>query len=364
MRIHPHTPSLGKVSRGAERGLERILEHVAGCAKCRARLARQRRQQLGDESPLLGRSLGVLARRQAVLERERSEAPSLFSSLAVLAPGQQLLLLNNSHRFRTWGLFELLIERGKEETFTDPRHAEQLLHLALRIADGLSPASYGRELIEDLRARTWGFIANARRCRRELAASEEAFQEAFSRLRRGTEDPLERALLFDLQAALRRAQRRAEESIRLSTRAISIFHRLGQKQAEGKALVNASLVHIEREELNRAIQGLYQSLPLIDPASEPRLLLCALHNLAITLETSGRLPETRRVHLKARHLYSRFPEFKNHQLSLEGNIASSMGHRSNAESALRQAIDGFLSAGTPELADLVARDLAALWARR
>jgi len=360
MSIHPHHPSLWKASRGEERGLERILEHVASCAKCRARLARKRRRQEEDGSPLLGRSLGILARRQANLERERSEAPSLFGCLAALAPGQQLLLLNNSHRFRTWGLFELLIERGKEETFSDPRHAEQFLHLALRIADGLSPASYGRELIEDLRARTWGYIANARRCRKQLEASEEAFGEASSRLRRGTEDPLELALLFDLQASLRRAQHRIEESMRLSARAISIFRRLGQKHAEGRALVNASLVYMEREELNRAIRGLFQSLPLIDPGNEPRLVLCALHNLAITLEASGRLPETRRVHLQARLLYSRFPELKNHQLSLEGNIAGSMGRRDDAESALRQAIDGFLASDKPELAELVACDLSAL----
>jgi tetratricopeptide (TPR) repeat protein len=360
MSAHPHDASLWKAGRGAQRGLDRILEHVASCAKCRERLARKRRQQEGDESPLLGRSLGILARRQATLERERNEAPSLFGSLVALAPAQRLLLLKNSHRFRTWGLFELLIERGKEETFSDPRHAEQLLHLALRIADDLSPASYGRELIEDLRARTWGYIANARRCRKELAASEAAFEEALARLRRGTTDPLERALLFDLQAGLRRAQRRVEESIRLSARAVSIFRRLGQKQAEGKALINSSLVHIERDQLNQAVENLYLSLSLIDPGFEPRLALCALHNLAMTLEASGRLPETRRVHLQARVLYDRFPELKNHRLWLEGNIAGSMGRRDEAEATLRRALDGFLSSGTHELADLVAHDLAAL----
>lgn len=355
-----HDASLWKAARGAERGLERILEHVTSCPKCRARLAHKRRQQEDDEGTLLGRSLGVLARRQAALERERSEAPSLFGSLVALTPGQQLLLLKNSHRFRTWGLFELLIERGKQETFSDPQHAEQLLQLALRIGDDLSPASYGRELIEDLRARAWGFIANARRCRRELTDSEEAFGEAFSRLRRGTEDPLEEALLFDLQAGLRRTQQRVEESIRLSARAISIFRRLGQKQAEGRALVNASLVHIEKDELNQAVQNLYRSLPLIDPFSEPRLALCALHNLTMTLEASGRLQETRRVYLQASALYNRFPEFTNHRLWLEGNIAGAMGRRGDAESALQQALDGFLSAETPELAELVARDLATL----
>jgi tetratricopeptide (TPR) repeat protein len=364
MSAHPHDASLWKAGRGAQRGLDRILEHVASCAKCRERLARKRRQREEGETPALGPAFDVLARRQAALERERSEAPGLFGSLVALAPGQQLLLLRNSHRFKTWGLFELLIERGKEETFSDSRHAERLLHLALQVADDLSPASYGRELIEDLRARTWGYIANARRCRTELTASEEAFGEAFSRLRRGTGDPLEQAILFDLQASLRRTQRRIGESLRLSQRAVSVFRTMGQTQAVSKCLVNSAISQAETGDFDRSIQNLYSALPLIDPDREPRLALCAFYNLATDLKIAGRFLEARGALLKARTLFKRFPEKKNHRLWLEGNIAGSMGRRDAAEAALQQAIDGFLSAEAPELAELVACDLSALQARR
>jgi tetratricopeptide (TPR) repeat protein len=364
MKVHPYDELSRKASQGKDRGLDRILEHVASCPKCRARLARKRRQMAESESRLPGRSLDVLARRQAALETERNEALSLFGSLVVLAPGQQLLLLKNSHRFRTWGLFELLIERGKEETFSDPRHAEQLLHLALRIADDLSPASYGRELIEDLRARTWGHIANSRRCRRELGASEEAFGEAFSRLRRGTEDPLEQALLFDLQASLRRNQQRTEESLQLSRRAISAFRKLGQKQAMGKSLINSAIAHAEGRDLSRSIQGLFLALELIDAAAEPRVTHCAFHNLTTDLAAAGRPMATQRVLQHARAFYHRFPELKNHGLWLEGNVAVALGRPDEAEGFLQQAIDGALYANRLALADLVARDLAALRARR
>jgi hypothetical protein len=124
------------------------------------------------------------------------------------------------------------------------------------------------------------------------------------------------------------------------------------------------MVDIERDELSQAIQSLYRALPLIDPGSEPRLALCAFHNLALALEASGRLPETRRAHRQARFLHERFPELSNHRLWLEGNIAGSMGRRIEAEIALQQALEGFLSAGSPELAGLVARDLAALRVHR
>jgi hypothetical protein len=56
MKTHPDDSSLWKTSQGARRGLERILEHIAACAKCRTRLARTRRQD-DDEIAAFGRSL-------------------------------------------------------------------------------------------------------------------------------------------------------------------------------------------------------------------------------------------------------------------------------------------------------------------
>lgn len=364
MKIHPHDELILKAVRGAEKGLDRIREHVADCLKCRSRLAGQNREPPSGYESALGRSLEAVRVRWAALERERGEAPALFGSLVTLDPGQQRLLATNSARFRTWGLCELLIERGKEETYTDPRHAEELLHLAVAVSAHLSPASYGREFLEDLRARSWGVIANARRCQKELAASEEAFEEAFSRLRRGSEDPLEQATLFDLKASLLRAQLRFEESLRLSRRSIAVFQQLGQTQATAKALVKAALTHSVRGDLSRSAADLNRSMQLIDAFREPRLALCAANNLVAVLADSGRSLEARKVLLHARPLYDRFPEFANHQRWVEGIVASALGRWVEAESALRRATEGFLAAQATEMAELVARDLAALRSRR
>ena len=360
MKVHPHDELIRTASRRKDRGLERVLDHVATCPKCRGRLARPSEGPAAAFEPALSRSLAAVRARWAVLERERAEAPALLGSLVTLDPGQQRLLVTNSTRFRSWGLCELLIERGKEETYTDPRHAEQLLHLAVAVSTHLSPASYGGEFIEDLRARSWGAIANARRCQRDLTASEAAFEEAFSRLRRGSEDPLEQATLFDLQASLLRAQQHFEESLLLSRRSIAVFQQLGQTQATAKALVKASLTHWVRGDLSRSAADLNRSVQLIDTLREPRLALCAATNLATVLADSGRALEARRVLLNARPLYHRFPEMANHQLWVEGIVAGALGRRAEAESAMRLALEGFLSAQSTELADLVARDLAAL----
>ena len=363
MKFHPHDELIRQASQRKGRGLDRVLEHVASCPKCRGRLAGSSEGATAALETALSRSLRSVSARWAVLERERTEAPALFGSLVTLNPGQQRLLVTNSARFGTWGLCELLIERGKEETYTDPRHAEDILHLAVAVSAHLSPASYGVEFIEDLRAWSWGVIANARRCQRKFAASEEAFVEAFARLRLGTNDPLERARLFHLQASLRRDQQRADESLRLSERAIAVFRRLGQTQAVARALISSSIVHAESGNLSRSVQDLQQSLQWIEPAREPRLALCAANNLATALADCGRSLEARKLLLHARPLYDRFPELTNYQRWVEGIVAAALGRRVEAESAFRQAYAGFLAVLDAKQADLVARDLAALRAR-
>jgi tetratricopeptide (TPR) repeat protein len=362
MKFHPHDELILKAVRGAEKGLDRIREHVAGCLKCQ-RLTGQNPEPTVSYEMVLRRSRTAVLGRWAALERERNEAPFLVRSLVALDFGQQRLLVRNSHRFQTWGLCELLIARGKEETYTDPRHAEELLHLAITLSAHLSPGTYGREFIEDLRARGWGAIANARRCQRDLTASEEAFEEAFSLLRRGTEDPLEQATLFHLQASLRRDQQRADESLRLSRRAIAVFERLGQSQAVARALISSSIMRAECGDLSRSVQDLNRSLQLIEPSREPRLALVATNNLAANLADAGRFLEARRILLHARALYAQFPEFENHHRWIEGIVAGALGRRVEAEAALRRAREGFLATQRTELAELVARELAALRAR-
>ncbi len=350
MKVHPHDSLVREAFGGTGKGLDRILEHLSSCAKCRQRLdslksdQRNRPNEREDYGRVLDRSFDVFQLRQVMLEKERTEAPSLLDFLVTLAPGQQQLLLKNSSRFKTWGVLELLIRRGKEETFTDPRHAEELLQLALEVSVHLPPALYGRELIEDMRARTWGYIANSRRSRMEFEASEEAFQEASSHLQRGTEDTLERAILFDLQASLFRIQERVEESLQLSRRAVAIFRKMKQPHLLGRALVKSSIAYRFKRDPEKAVSLLYQSLDLIDQAYEPRLTLCALNNLVDDLATMGLFIEAYKVLRRARPFFSRFPEKQHHYLWLEATVAFGLGRYSKAETLFQRARDGLTSA--------------------
>jgi tetratricopeptide (TPR) repeat protein len=369
MRSHPRDSLLQEILRHSGKAADRLLEHVEGCARCRRRVVQleerekvvrlyPRREE--EYGPALDRAFEAFRLRQATLDVERSEAPALLSRLLGLTPERQRLLLSNSRRFPTWGLLELLIARGREETFADSEHAEEILRLALDVAGHLPPSFYGSGLIEDMRARSWGYIANARRVRREFGAAEEAFGEAFLHLASGTEDPLERAVLWDLEASLRRFQKDFERSRALSYRAISIFRRVGEPHLLGSAMVKLSTAYANLRQPKQATSILYKALDLIDPARDPRLALCALNNLVDDLADSGRFLRAQRALRQARPLYQRFstPITRIVYQFLEAKIAYGLD-RPGAEQLLSDAVALLYSIEWPDM-DGVVQEVASL----
>ena len=102
------------------------------------------------------------------MAKERADAPGLFVELTAYPCQQRELLVQNSSRYHTWGLFELLIERSLEVGIRNPASAEELGLLALRLSDHLDASFYGDPLIQDLRARAWAYIGNSYRLRSDL----------------------------------------------------------------------------------------------------------------------------------------------------------------------------------------------------
>lgn len=300
------------------------------------------------------------------LNRERENAPTHLARLASLSASGHNLLLDNSPSFQTWGVFEILIKTGWKETFTDPSHAESLLHLALKVSTRLDRSVYGTERIEDLRARIWAFIANTRRARTDLRGSAEAFEEALLHLAAGTSDPMEQAMVYDLKASLLRIQQNFDESLRLSRRAIATYRKMGETHRVGRSLVNLSVAHRFMGRPDAAISLLYQALDLIDRDLEPRLALCALNNLAEDLAFAERFMEAQKILAHARPLYLRFPEpmMQARQLWVEAKIAIGLGQIERASELLHRVQTGVFEAGTVLDQNLLIHDVASLQARR
>ena len=275
-----------------------------------------------------------------------------------------MLLIRNHPGFWTWGFLELLIETARERTFQDPVASEELAKLALRLADLLDASYYGGERIQDLRARLWGYVGNARRVLADLREAEESFQTAFRLLQTGTGDPLERALLLDLYASLRREQGKYEETLRLLARASRIYRKVGETHREGRLLIKMSTIHEHAGTPERAIPLLYQALRKIDAGREPRLLLATQHNLITFLAEVGRHLEAQRLLIQARPLYDRFADgwMRNRRRWAEGKIARGLGRAQEAEACFTAAREGFITDGRVLEAASVALELATLYA--
>jgi tetratricopeptide (TPR) repeat protein len=364
MRLHPYDAMFCEVFYRSK-GSGKVLEHVEQCPKCQARLHRRAsadRFRQADYGSAFEHSYQILEQRQAALIRERGEAPQLLARLIGLIPERQQLLLCNSRRFQKWGLWELLIEMGREETFIDPVHAEVLFRLALEISAHLDSSIYGRERTEDIRARTWTLIGNALRASADLPASEEAFEEAFLRLQKGTGDTLERALTCEPKAILLRFQGRFDESLRLSRRAIAIFRQAKDDHMVGRALVGLSITQGDLGEHGKAIAVLCQALDLIDPPREPRTVLSALHCLMDHLTSAGRFMEAQRVFRRAGSIYQRFPEprSQSRRMWVEAKIKWGLGQAQEAVALMTRARDGFVAANANRESDLVSQDLVSM----
>lgn len=373
MKIHPNEQTLEELLLSLDDRQRSVVRHLEWCGVCRSRLAYLPRPQpfekdapSGQETAGLQEIRRAVSERQAAMQKERDDAPGLFVELLAQPTGDRDRLLDEQTKFQTWGVFELLVERSLESTPRDPEFGEHLGLLALRLSDHLDQEHYGIERITDLRARAWAFVGNACRRRFDIEGAEEAFTRAYSLLKKGTRDGLERAIYLDLKASLRTDQRQFEEALRLLQRAVEIFLSYGERHRAGRSLMKVSIVHYYAGNPEAAIPVLHRCLSMLDPEREPRVLLCARHNLIFYLAELGRSLEAQRLYNETRPLYRSFnePWVQNRRKWVRGKIAKGLGQPGQAEIQLTAARDGFLAEGIPYDTALVSLELAHLYAEQ
>ncbi len=383
VKIHPHDHLLEEFASTLSGAHGPVVGHLVDCHRCRERLlflmdhacASSRNGRMADVLPwpvapdvdygpaIDGAERSVWSHARA-LAAERAEASRRIAELLEQPLERREMLMRNHPRFQTWGLLERMIERVREETFENPREAQVLARLALILADCLDTGYYGAERIEDLRGRTWGYTGNARRVGSDLSGAQRAFDRAMRHLRKGTGDPLERALLLDLKSSLLRDQRRFEGASHLLTRALGVYQEVGETHRSARVLVKLSTLHEHAGTPEQAISLLQEALPLIDSSREPRLLLSAQHNLINALAEAGRFMEAHGLFMQARPVYARFPDAwtRNRCRWVAGKIAAGLGQAREAEAHLTAARTGFLAESAAFDTALVSLDLASIYA--
>jgi tetratricopeptide (TPR) repeat protein len=268
----------------------------------------------------------------ANLPASRQWAAKLWGRLAELPAVARLEVVRAVAGYQSWALCERVCQESVAEASRNVQRAASLARLAQEIAARVPGP-------EDWRSRLQGYAtahaANVLRVAGKLTAADATFVAA-KRLWREGADPasiLDPGRLLDLEASLRRDQRRFEEALALLDTAIA----LGRSPA--RALIKKGFTLEVMGEYGRAVEALLQAAPLVERQGDPRLLYMLLFNLAVNLCHTGRYGQATELVEQVRELATELGDeiFLIRVIWLEGRIAAGLGRRSEARSLLAQA---------------------------
>ncbi len=239
--------------------------------------------------------LKLLASRRGDTERAEGESgavtvEALWKRLKLFSTEERRILVKGVLEYQDPGLAEHLCEESVKAAASDAGVALTLAELALLIA-GLVPGPPACR--SSLQGYAWGFVSNARRVANDMQEAEAAFARVWQLWK---EEDLSvypfvlnkaKARLFDLEASLRRDQRRFAEALELHDRALAA----SRPEDMGYRLVKKAKVEEELGDYEGALATLQQAAPSIEEQGEPRLIFVLRFNSAVNLLHLGRMDE-------------------------------------------------------------------------
>jgi tetratricopeptide (TPR) repeat protein/transcriptional regulator with XRE-family HTH domain len=211
-----------------------------------------------------------------------------------------------------------------------------LARAAAKIAARL-PEAQGRRL----RGYAAAAESNVLRVAGELKAADTAFLEAKRLWHAGTDRTglLDAGRILDLEASLRRAQRRFDEALLCLDEAV----RLGRSPE--RALIKKGFTLEVMGEYDRAVETLLQAEPKVRYETDPRLFYMLRFNLAVNYSHLGRYEESAELCREVRRLVAeRGDQNEASRVTwLEGRIAAGLGRTPEALDLLAQARREFAS---------------------
>jgi tetratricopeptide (TPR) repeat protein len=352
---------------GCEERLIDILPAPAAPLMSAGRVPGDSRTGQGYDS-LVGRVLREARQegdqRRNRLARERQEAGRLWREVRDLGAEARRNRVWDDVRFQSWGFFELLVDKSRMAVLEEPRRAEEMLRLALDVADHLSAELYGPGSIDSARGRAWAGLGNALRVLSEFRPAEQAFRQAEVHLTAGWLDPLDEALLLEYKASLRRAQRRFDEALQMLDSAIGLYREVNEPHGQGRAMMAKGLVLRYSGNPEAASAWFRDSLFLLDGNEEPRLLALSQSNLIGCLIDTGRVHEAAALLPEAQKLIEQVGKrYDSVRLRwMQGTIAATLGRLDEAEEIFLELIGAFTEDRVAYDVALVSLELAALYA--
>ena len=282
--------------------------------------------RLSRESPAVGYPEGG----QISLDRERAGA--LWDRLKGLSEETRLEVVRVAEEFQSWALCERVCAESVTEASRQVERSAALARLAQEIAERVPGPESWRDR---LRGYAGAHVANALRVTGDLNASEAAFESA-KRLWHGGADPtavLDPGRLADLEASLRRGQRRFSEALALLDEAFALG------RSPGRVLVIKGSTLEVMGEYERSLETLLQARPLVEGQGDPRLTYMLWFNLAGNYCQTGRYGEAAGLLNQVREIVTTLGDevFLSRVVWLEGRIAAGLGRFEEARALLGQA---------------------------
>jgi tetratricopeptide (TPR) repeat protein len=271
---------------------------------------------------------------------DRQRAAELFRRLEDLPQEARLALVERGEEPWRWALCERACEASVREASRNVDRSAAWAQLARRIAERVRGP-------EEWRSRLRGYaaahVANVLRVSGDLGAADVTLEEA-KRLWQAGSDPagvLDPGRLLDLEASLRRAQRRFPEALALLDEAAAVGRR------PERALLQKGYTLEVMGEYERAVETLLRAAPLILQKGDSRLESILLGNLALSYCHLGRFEEAallaNRVCAAALETGDEIEALR--MTWVQGRIAAGLGRTEEARSLLAQARREFAARG-------------------
>jgi tetratricopeptide (TPR) repeat protein len=352
-------------------GLRRIVRHLMpGCKECGARLLRDVPEEVPfwpEERPpedAYDAAIDHAWRKARKLlprwNREREQRDDALEQGR--ARGWDSFTLRESYYRGAWARIEILLQRSFDARYSDPAEMLDFAKTAVEVADRCAPRArvYGDALLLDLRARTWGELANAWRVNERYAQAGSAYKTAHRLLDEGTGDPFLRAHLWDMESSLQLAHGRFAEAVQLLTEAHQAYAKLGESQLTARTLMSkASCLGLSGKPLDAA-RAHRQAIDQLNAERDPQLLAIAQHNLVNALVDAGKFGEAGNLLLES-GLRQKLADDPLNLLRLrwvDAKILAGHGRLTDAERVFGDVRAGFHEKGLLYDEALVGMDLA------
>jgi tetratricopeptide (TPR) repeat protein len=249
-------------------------------------------------------------------------------------------VVSQAVEFQTWALCERICEESTRQAARSVEDALAWARLGQQIAELIEGPE---EWIQRLQGYALAHVANAMRVGGELKMAETLLEEAKGLW--GSETDPERVLdpgrVLDLEASLRRAQRRFEEALSLLDQAATVSHN------PGRIMINKGFTLEVMGEYQKAVEVLLHASSLIVEENEGRLRDLLRLNLANNFCHLGRFHEALGLvkAVRPQVAESGYSIDLNRIIWLEGRIAAGLARPAEALSLLAEARRRFSKEG-------------------